>query len=44
MPHCGLVGVELNLTLVAQTTRQRMATAQFSTAAKEIKAKKEKME
>jgi hypothetical protein len=35
MPHCSLRGVELNLTLVAQTTRQRTATA-----AKGIKAKK----
>jgi hypothetical protein len=44
MPHCGLLGVELNVTLMAQTTRQRTATAQFSIAAKEIKAKKKKKE
>jgi hypothetical protein len=40
MPHCSLRGVELNLTLVAKTTRQRTATAQYSIAAKGIKRKR----
>jgi len=37
-PHCGLFSAEIQLT---QTTTQPTATAQFSIAAKEMKAQSE---